>query len=69
MYGERGLHAIEVKRTPRFREADLDGLRAFSADYPEAKGCLLYGGRERYRFGEIQVVPLADGLAELGNML
>jgi predicted AAA+ superfamily ATPase len=69
LYGERGLHAIEVKRTARFREADLDGLRAFCADYPEAKGCLLYGGRERYRFANTQVVPLPDGLAELGNML
>jgi predicted AAA+ superfamily ATPase len=69
LYGERGLHAIEVKRTARFREGDLGGLRAFCADCPEARGCLLYGGHQRYRFGKIQVLPLADGLIELGGML
>lgn len=68
-YGERGLHAIEVKRSSRFREADLDGLQAFCADYPEARGCLLYGGTQRYRFGPIDVVPFVEGLVALGDRL
>jgi len=69
LYGERGLHAIEVKRASRFREPDLAGLRAFCADYPEAKACLLYGGRQRYRFGNIDVIPLGEGLGEMGERL
>ena len=69
LYGEGGLHAIEVKRSSRFRESELAGLRAFCADYPEAKGWFLYGGRQRYRFGAIAVVPLAEALVELGEML
>jgi predicted AAA+ superfamily ATPase len=68
-YGERGLHAIEVKRSSRFRESDLDGLRAFCDDYREAQGCLLYGGTKRYRFEAIDVVPIVEGLAELGPRL
>ncbi len=69
LYGERGLLAFEVKRTSRFRDQDLTGLRLFCEDYPEASGCLFYGGAQRYRFGRIDVVPLADGLASLAGRL
>ncbi len=69
LYGERGLHAFEVKRTSRFREADLADLRLFCADYPEARGHLFYGGTQRYRFGAIDVLPLTEGLTGLGDIL
>lgn len=69
LYGERGLHAIEVKRTPRFREEDISSLRRFCADYPEARGLMMYGGSKRYRFGSIDVVPLGESLTELGERL
>ena len=69
MYGPRGFHAIEVKRTSRFREEDIASLRLFCNDYPQARGLLLYGGHQHYRFGKIDVVPLGEGLAELGNRL
>lgn len=69
LYGERGLHVFEVKRTARFQEHDLEGLRLFCADYPEAQACLFYGGTERYRFGAIDVVPLGEGLVGLGHRL
>ena len=69
LYGERGLHAIEVKRTARFREDDITALRLFCADYPQARGLLLYGGHQRYRFRNIDVVPLGAGLKELGERL
>ena len=69
LYGERGLHAFEVKRSSRFREGDLEGLRAFCADYPSAQGHLFYGGAKRYRFDSIEVVPLGQGLSSLGATL
>lgn len=69
LYGERGLHAFEVKRASRFREDDIAALRLFCDDYPEASGCLLYGGRQSYRFGRIEVVPLEKGLAGLAQRL
>jgi len=68
-YGPRGLHAFEVKRSDRFRESDLAGLRLFCEDYPEAQGHLLYGGTARYRFGAIDVVPLTEALPELAEWL
>ncbi len=69
LYGERGLHAFEVKRSAVFREVDLVGLRLFCADHPSAKGHLFYGGTKRYRYGAIDVVPLGEGLASLGKTL
>ena len=69
MYGERGLHAFEVKRSSRFTEADLAGLRLFCADYPEARGCLFYGGTMHYKFDAIDVIPLGEGLAGLARRL
>lgn len=69
LYGERGLHAFEVKRASRFREDDIAALRLFCDDYPEASGCLLYGGRQSYRFGRIEVVPIGKGLAGLTERL
>jgi uncharacterized protein len=69
LYGERGLHAFEVKRSAKFQERDLVALRLFCADYPEAQACLFYGGTERYRFGAIEVMPLGEGVTGLGNRL
>ncbi len=69
MYGPRGLHAFEVKRSSRFAESDLAALQLFCADYPEAQACLFYGGTMRYRFGPIEVMPIADGLAGLAHRL
>lgn len=65
LYGEHGLHAFEVTRSPVFREADLEGLRLFCEDYPQASGHLFYGGTKRYRFGAIEVVPYQAGLQAL----
>lgn len=64
-YGPRGLHAFEIKRSSRFREEDLRGLRLFCADYPEARGHLLYGGTSDYRYGAIDVTPLDSALLAL----
>jgi len=65
LYGERGLHAFEVKRASRLRQADLAGLRAFRADYPTARCTLAYSGTKRYTEGAIEIVPLDQWLAEL----
>jgi len=69
LYGERGLHAFEIKRSSRFAESDLAGLRLFCADYPEARACLFYGGTKAYRFDAIEVLPLGTGLSTLATRL
>ncbi len=69
LYGERGFHAIEVKRSAEPRPRDLRGLKEFLADYPMAKACLLYGGRQVRRQGDIDLVPLDHGLREMRKRL
>jgi len=69
LYGERGLHAFEVKRAARLRGGDYDGLRAFAADYPMATCTLAYGGTKRFTEGAIEVVPIDALLAELPERL
>jgi len=69
MYGEHGLHAFEVTRSPVFRKTDLRGLQLFCSDYPEARGYLLYGGTRRYQYDRIQVMPFGEAIATLGTLL
>lgn len=69
LYGERGLVAIEVKRSSRFRPEDLAGLRAFGEDYPVAHRYLFYGGERAYETDGIRVLPLAQALPDLPSIL
>jgi predicted AAA+ superfamily ATPase len=69
LYGPRGFLAIEVKRSSRFRDDDLRGLRAFCEEYPEARGVLLYLGDMPYRFGDLHVEPLSRFLPALPDWL
>ena len=69
LYGQRGIVAIEVKRTRRLSSSDLDGLAQFRADYPQSRCILLAGvSRREYRNG-IEVIPLEDGLSTLKDLI
>jgi predicted AAA+ superfamily ATPase len=65
LYGERGLHAIEVKHADKVRPADLRGLQAFLADYPEATATLLFMGQRAEQHGAIRALPVATALPHL----
>lgn len=65
LYGERGLLAFEIKRSSRVRSGDLDSLRLFLEDFPEAKAWLLHLGSERRHESGIEIVPFEEGLAAL----
>lgn len=69
LYGERGLHAIEVKRAGRLRGGDLDALSLFVTDYPQAKAWLIHGGTRRWNERGIEIVPAAEALPSLGDWL
>lgn len=69
LYGKNGLFALEVKRARNLRSDDTRGIRAFLADYPEAKVRILYGGTERRFETGYEVVPFLDGLRELPEWL
>lgn len=65
LYGERGLHAIEVKRSADPRDREFRGLAAFGRDYPQAKRWMLYGGRKRVHQDGVELLPLPEGIQEL----
>lgn len=69
LYGERGLCAIEVKRSGQLRDGDLAGLRAFGQDYPSARRFLFYGGERSYEMHGVRVLPLERALPELPTLL
>ena len=69
LYGERGLFGFEVKRASRVRSEDLKGLRAFQEDYPPAQLWLLYGGDRAYLDGGVNVLPFAEAIRRLPEIL
>jgi predicted AAA+ superfamily ATPase len=58
VYGDLGFIAIEVQNSQTVRSTDLRPLRAFIADYPEAKALLLYRGKEELMIDGIRCVPV-----------
>jgi predicted AAA+ superfamily ATPase len=69
LYGERGLHAFEVKMTHNLRPDDLRGLLRFCGDYPQAKARLLYLGNRRWHDRGIEVLPFLDCVSQLDQWL
>lgn len=69
LYGERGLVAIEVKRAARLRDGDLAGLHAFRESFSAARAFALYTGARAYHEGGVRVLPIADALPRLGELL
>lgn len=64
-YGKDTFCAIEVKNTSRVHGKMLGGLLAFREDYPEAKTCLLYRGKERLKVKGILCLPVGEFLIKL----
>ncbi len=69
LYGEKGFFAFEIKRATKVRFADLRGLKAFRADYPEAKCYLIYGGDEQEHKDGVDLLPLSKCLQQLLEIL
>ena len=69
IHGPHGFFAFEMKRSKMVSKADAKGLLSFQEDYPEAKLYLIYGGEKKYYYGDVQVLPLADILVELPQIL
>lgn len=69
VYGKKGIRAFEVKRTGRTSSDTLRGLKYFSREYPQSKNFLIYGGKRRMRDGNIEIIPMEDGLKNLPELL
>jgi len=65
VYGQETFAAIEVKRSRAVSSKDVRPLLAFLEDYPQAKACLLYGGRERLKISGIVCLPCEEFLRQL----
>jgi uncharacterized protein len=65
VYGEDTFLAIEVKRSRVVSSKDVRSLRAFQEDYPQAKVCLLYGGKERLKINDVLCLPCEEFLTNL----
>ncbi|NLW85999.1 MAG: ATP-binding protein [Planctomycetes bacterium] len=65
VYGQDTFLAIEVKRSRTVSSKDVRPLLAFREDYPQAKACLLYGGKERLKINGVLCVPCEEFLRNL----
>ena len=65
VYGEDTFLAIEVKRSRKVSSKDVRPLLAFREDYPQAKACLLYGGKERLKVNGVLCLPCKEFLKGL----
>jgi predicted AAA+ superfamily ATPase len=69
LYGPKGLLAFEIKRSGRISKKDLNGLKSFANDYPEAKLYMLYGGSRQEYADNISILPVEKALKELPTIL
>lgn len=69
VYGPRGLHAFEIKRSATITPKSLKGLQSFAQDYPEAKLYLIYQGEHRQYHRTITALPILDALQTLPKLL
>ena len=68
-YGPAGLFAFEIKREAKLKSESLRGLKAFLEDYPSAKAYFFYGGERKLKEGAIEILPLAQALPQLSQLL
>jgi len=68
-YGKKGLIAFEVKSKKDIFPNDLTGLKSFLADYPTAKGYLIYGGNTKMYKQGVEIWPMVEALKLLPQIL
>lgn len=68
-YGKRGIKAFEIKSKKDIFPSDLTGLKTFLADYPMAKGYVLYGGNLKRHKQGIEIWPISEALKSLPEIL
>jgi predicted AAA+ superfamily ATPase len=69
LYGNKGILALEIKRTAKVSSSMLKGLKAFKKDYPRAGLYFIYGGERSLREADIEILPIKDALKKLPEIL
>jgi predicted AAA+ superfamily ATPase len=65
VHGPAGFWAFEVKHTATLRPRDVESLRAFGEDYPEANLRLLYRGSEPLEIAGVRCLPCERYLLQM----
>ena len=68
-YGNNGFYAFEIKRSTKINNKDLNALKSFGEDYPEAKLYFLYHGELKLHIDNITCLPFEMALKELPQIL
>lgn len=69
IYGPKGLHAFEIKRSANLTPKAFAGLKYFGQDYPEAKLSLLFLGKHKEYHGNITAIPFEEALRDLPKLI
>jgi predicted AAA+ superfamily ATPase len=69
IYGERGFHAFEIKRSATITSKSLKGLKTFGDEYPEAKLYIIFLGKQKEYYGNVTAIPLMEALGELSELI
>lgn len=69
LYGPRGFHAFEIKRSATITSKSLKGLKVFGEEYPEAKLYIIFLGKQKEYHSSIEVIPFVEALKELPELL
>lgn len=69
IYGPRGFHAFEIKRSSVITSKSLKGLKTFGQDYPEAHLFILFFGKIKEYYGNVTAIPFEQALRELLQLI
>lgn len=69
IYGPKGFHAFEIKRSNKLNNKHFKSLRNFGQDYPEAKLNLISLGKQKEYYDNINVIPFEEALLELPKII
>ncbi|MFI5332539.1 MAG: ATP-binding protein [Candidatus Babeliales bacterium] len=69
IYGPRGFHAFEIKRSSQVNSKALKGLKNFGDDYPEAQLHFIFLGKQKEYHGRINALPFEQTLKELPQLI
>lgn len=69
IYGPRGLHAFEIKRSQNLTNKAFKGLKSFQIDYPETKLHLLYLGKNKEYHENVTAIPFEQALRDLPKLI
>lgn len=65
VYGPNGFWAIEVKNSQFLSPSDVQSLRSFKEEYPEATPLMLYRGAQRTTVRDILCIPCEEFLSNI----